>query len=98
MKKEDAIIGDETRDIRAAKKADISSVAVTWGFNSVEALKKIARLYSRFLSGFIEFQLEIAKLVQILLLRFLNFIKGWITTYLAWHIPFRGFILCARQK
>lgn len=41
LKKEEAMyVGDETRDIRAAKKAGISGVAVTWGFNSAEALKK----------------------------------------------------------
>lgn len=33
-------IGDETRDIDAAKKAKIKSVAVTWGFNSIDALVK----------------------------------------------------------
>lgn len=33
-------IGDETRDIDAARKAKVKSVAVTWGFNSVEALVK----------------------------------------------------------
>lgn len=31
-------IGDETRDIEAAKYCNIYSVAVTWGFNSEEAL------------------------------------------------------------
>jgi phosphoglycolate phosphatase len=31
-------IGDETRDIEAAKKSDIYSIAVTWGFNSEKAL------------------------------------------------------------
>lgn len=33
-------VGDETRDIEAAKKAHIKVVAVTWGFNSPEALAK----------------------------------------------------------
>jgi phosphoglycolate phosphatase len=33
-------IGDETRDIEAAHKADIKGVAVTWGYNSVQALQK----------------------------------------------------------
>lgn len=33
-------VGDETRDIEAAKKANIKVVAVTWGFNSHEALAK----------------------------------------------------------
>lgn len=31
-------IGDETRDVEAAKQNDIYSVAVTWGFNSETAL------------------------------------------------------------
>lgn len=31
-------IGDETRDIEAAKKCKISSIAVTWGFNSEKIL------------------------------------------------------------
>ena len=31
-------IGDETRDIEAAKGCDISSIAVTWGFNSEKIL------------------------------------------------------------
>jgi phosphoglycolate phosphatase len=33
-------VGDETRDIEASKKANIRVVAVTWGFNSQEALSK----------------------------------------------------------
>ncbi|MBF2065618.1 MAG: HAD-IA family hydrolase [Calothrix sp. C42_A2020_038] len=33
-------VGDETRDIEASKKANIKVVAVTWGFNSQEALSK----------------------------------------------------------
>ncbi|MEB3149303.1 MAG: HAD-IA family hydrolase [Sphaerospermopsis sp.] len=33
-------VGDETRDVEAAKKANIKVVAVTWGFNSPEALVK----------------------------------------------------------
>ncbi len=33
-------IGDETRDIEAAKKNGISSIAVTWGFNSEKTLIK----------------------------------------------------------
>ncbi|BAZ17236.1 phosphoglycolate phosphatase [Calothrix sp. NIES-4071] len=33
-------VGDETRDIDASKKANIKVVAVTWGFNSQEALVK----------------------------------------------------------
>lgn len=33
-------VGDETRDIEASKKANIKVVAVTWGFNSPEALAR----------------------------------------------------------
>jgi phosphoglycolate phosphatase len=33
-------VGDETRDVEAAKKANIKIIAVTWGFNSSEALAK----------------------------------------------------------
>ncbi|MBD2384917.1 HAD-IA family hydrolase [Cylindrospermum sp. FACHB-282] len=33
-------VGDETRDIEASKKANIKVIAVTWGFNSPEALTK----------------------------------------------------------
>jgi phosphoglycolate phosphatase len=33
-------VGDETRDIESAKKANIKVVAVSWGFNSSEALGK----------------------------------------------------------
>jgi phosphoglycolate phosphatase len=33
-------VGDETRDIEASKKANIKVIAVSWGFNSVEALAK----------------------------------------------------------
>ena len=33
-------IGDETRDIEAAKKNHIKSIAVTWGYNSETALEK----------------------------------------------------------
>ena len=32
-------IGDETRDIKAAKKAGIRSAAVTWGYNSCRVLE-----------------------------------------------------------
>lgn len=32
-------VGDEIRDIKAAKKASIAMAAVTWGFNSPESLK-----------------------------------------------------------
>ncbi|HLB58081.1 MAG TPA: HAD hydrolase-like protein, partial [Gammaproteobacteria bacterium] len=31
-------IGDETRDIQAAKKNHIYSIAVTWGFNNKKVL------------------------------------------------------------
>lgn len=33
-------VGDEVRDIEAAKKAGVRSVAVTWGFNGEEILRK----------------------------------------------------------
>ncbi len=33
-------VGDEDRDIIAAKKANLKSIAVTWGFNSKEKLSK----------------------------------------------------------
>ena len=33
-------VGDETRDIQAAKKAKIKIVAVSWGFNSTEVLSR----------------------------------------------------------
>ncbi|WP_414527460.1 HAD-IA family hydrolase [Nodularia chucula] len=33
-------VGDETRDIEASRKANIKVIAVTWGFNSPEALAK----------------------------------------------------------
>ncbi len=33
-------VGDEVRDIDAAKKSNIHSIAVTWGYNSEELLKK----------------------------------------------------------
>ena len=32
-------VGDETRDIEAARNAAVTSVAVTWGYNSQKALK-----------------------------------------------------------
>ena len=34
-------IGDETRDILAAKKAGVKVIAVTWGYNSSKALKAL---------------------------------------------------------
>lgn len=33
-------VGDETRDIEAAKKSGVKSVAVSWGFNSRKVLEK----------------------------------------------------------
>jgi phosphoglycolate phosphatase len=33
-------VGDETRDIEASKKANIKVIAVTWGFNSSDALSQ----------------------------------------------------------
>lgn len=33
-------VGDEGRDIEAAKRVGVKSVAVTWGFNSAELLEK----------------------------------------------------------
>ncbi len=38
-------IGDETRDIDAAKESEIHSVAVTWGFNSEETLMQYQPYY-----------------------------------------------------
>jgi len=35
-----AYIGDEVRDITAAKKAGVTSVGVTWGFNHAKAIKQ----------------------------------------------------------
>lgn len=35
-------VGDETRDIEAAKRCKIISVSVTWGFNTEGALKKFS--------------------------------------------------------
>lgn len=41
LKLQDVIyVGDETRDVEASKKANIKVIAVTWGFNSPEALAK----------------------------------------------------------
>lgn len=34
------MIGDELRDVEAAQKAGIESIAVTWGFNSEQLLRK----------------------------------------------------------
>jgi len=33
-------VGDEVRDIEAGKKAKVTTIAVTWGYNSAEALQK----------------------------------------------------------
>jgi phosphoglycolate phosphatase-like HAD superfamily hydrolase len=33
-------VGDETRDIEASKKIHVKVIAVSWGFNSREALAK----------------------------------------------------------
>ncbi|MGK7920503.1 MAG: HAD-IA family hydrolase [Trichodesmium sp.] len=33
-------VGDETRDINSAKKAKVKAIAVTWGFNSRDALSE----------------------------------------------------------
>jgi len=33
-----AFIGDETRDLKAARKAGVRTIGVTWGFNRREAL------------------------------------------------------------
>jgi phosphoglycolate phosphatase len=38
--KDAVMIGDEVRDVEAAQKAKIDSIAVSWGFNSVELLSK----------------------------------------------------------
>lgn len=38
VKKETLYIGDETRDIHAARHARVAPVSVTWGFNSKKAL------------------------------------------------------------
>jgi len=37
-------IGDEVRDIEAAQKAGVSSIGVTWGFNTPEAIKRATPL------------------------------------------------------
>jgi phosphoglycolate phosphatase len=42
LKPEETIyVGDEARDIEAAKKAKIKTISVTWGFNSRKVLKKL---------------------------------------------------------
>lgn len=41
LKREETVyIGDETRDIQAARRAHIKIVSVTWGYNSRDVLKK----------------------------------------------------------
>ena len=41
LKKENVLyVGDEVRDMNAGKKSKVITVAVSWGFNSKEALKK----------------------------------------------------------
>ncbi len=42
LKPEEVVmIGDEIRDIMAAKKAKVDSIAVTWGFNSIQRLEEV---------------------------------------------------------
>ena len=42
LRKEDIFyVGDEVRDVSAAKKSGVGSVAVTWGYNSERALGKL---------------------------------------------------------
>lgn len=41
LRRSDVIyVGDETRDIRSARKSNIPSIAVSWGFNAAEILAK----------------------------------------------------------
>ena len=41
LKKSDVIyVGDETRDIRSARKSGIAAIAVSWGFNAAEILQE----------------------------------------------------------
>ncbi|MDY6806536.1 MAG: HAD-IA family hydrolase [Cyanobacteriota bacterium] len=41
LKREDVVyVGDETRDLDGAKKAGVRAIAVSWGFNSPEALTR----------------------------------------------------------
>jgi phosphoglycolate phosphatase-like HAD superfamily hydrolase len=42
---ETVYVGDETRDVEAAKKSGLTAVAATWGFNSREALEKYSPDY-----------------------------------------------------
>ncbi|XCN71506.1 MAG: HAD-IA family hydrolase [Candidatus Electrothrix aestuarii] len=41
-KKQVLYVGDETRDIEAARKAGVSIAAVTWGYNNAEVLKNFS--------------------------------------------------------
>jgi phosphoglycolate phosphatase-like HAD superfamily hydrolase len=43
--KEMIFVGDELRDIKAGKKAGISTAAVTWGFNSEKSLRQAEPTY-----------------------------------------------------
>ena len=46
ISKEDCLyFGDETRDVEAAKKVGVTSVAVGWGYNYPEALKEVSPDY-----------------------------------------------------
>ena len=40
QKHETVCIGDEVRDVKAAKKADVRIISVNWGFNSAELLEQ----------------------------------------------------------
>jgi phosphoglycolate phosphatase len=40
LKKNTIYVGDEVRDIEAARKAGVKIIAVSWGFNDKEALKR----------------------------------------------------------
>ncbi|MGL4623235.1 MAG: HAD hydrolase-like protein, partial [Chroococcidiopsis sp.] len=37
---ESVYVGDETRDIEAAKRSKVTAIAVSWGFNSAAALEQ----------------------------------------------------------
>ena len=39
MKSDFVYVGDESRDIEAAKAAEVKIISVTWGFNSREVLE-----------------------------------------------------------
>jgi len=57
-KHETILIGDETRDIEASKKAGVRCAAVAWGYNSPEALRRTAPDY------FLETSADIARLLD----------------------------------